>query len=116
MILKLKSGEKLELQDGSTHQLEDYNEISEVADITAGGFSLEMVAASYDDRSIRAQVHRTAHENCFQLSTLHASLSTSLALEYDTTQNKAPDSDHQRDAAKAEDVLDRQSKTKNKEV
>ena len=33
----------LHTKDGSTHQLEDYNEISEVADITTGGCSLEMV-------------------------------------------------------------------------
>lgn len=33
----------LHTKDGSTHQLEDYNEISEVADITIGGCSLEMV-------------------------------------------------------------------------
>jgi hypothetical protein len=33
----------LHTKDGSTHQLEDYNEISEVADITSGGCSLEMV-------------------------------------------------------------------------
>ena len=34
----------LHSKDGSTHQLEDYNEISEIADITSGGCSLEMVA------------------------------------------------------------------------
>jgi hypothetical protein len=34
----------LHTKDGSTHQLEDYNEISEIADITSGGCSLEMVA------------------------------------------------------------------------
>ncbi|KAJ6750925.1 hypothetical protein OIU85_001457 [Salix viminalis] len=44
----------LHTKDGSTHQLEDYNEISEVTDITSGGCSLEMVTAPYDDRSIRA--------------------------------------------------------------
>ncbi|KAJ6948503.1 hypothetical protein NC651_002746 [Populus alba x Populus x berolinensis] len=81
----------LHTKDGSTHQLEDYNEISEVADITSGGCSLEMVTAPYDDRSIRAHVHRT--RELLSLSTLHASLSTSLALEYETAQNKAPVSD-----------------------
>ncbi|KAJ7013037.1 clustered mitochondria protein-like [Populus alba x Populus x berolinensis] len=81
----------LHTKDGSTHQLEDYNEISEVADITSGGCSLEMVTAPYDDRSIRAHVHRT--RELLSLSTLHASLSTSLALEYETAQNKAPGSD-----------------------
>jgi protein TIF31 len=29
----------------SAHQLEDYNEISEIADITSSGCSLEMVAS-----------------------------------------------------------------------
>ncbi|XP_073268785.1 clustered mitochondria protein isoform X2 [Populus alba] len=81
----------LHTKDGSTHQLEDYNEISEVADITSGGCSLEMVTAPYDDRSIRAHVHRT--RELLSLSTLHASLSTSLALEYETAQNKAPGSE-----------------------
>ncbi|CAH2064335.1 unnamed protein product, partial [Thlaspi arvense] len=65
-------------KDGETHHLEDYNEISEVADITSGGCSLEMVAAFYDDRSIRAHVHRA--RDLLSLSTLHSSLSTTLAL------------------------------------
>ncbi|KAM3686284.1 hypothetical protein ACJW31_11G186900 [Castanea mollissima] len=77
----------LHTKDCSTHHLEDFNEISEVADITTGGCSLEMVPALYDDRSIRAHVHRT--RELLSLSTLHASLSTSLALQYETTQNKA---------------------------
>ncbi|PPD71656.1 hypothetical protein GOBAR_DD31451 [Gossypium barbadense] len=80
----------LHIKDGSTHHLEDYNEISEVADITLGGCSLEMVAALYDDRSIRAHVHRT--RDLLSLSTLHASLSTSLALQYENVQSKAPNS------------------------
>ncbi|EEF49189.1 clustered mitochondria protein [Ricinus communis] len=79
----------LRTKDGSTHQLEDYNEISEVADITTGGCSLEMVAAPYDDRSVRAHVHRT--RELLSLSTLHSSLSTSLALEYETAQTKGPE-------------------------
>lgn len=33
----------LHTKDGSTHHLEDFNEISEVSDITIGGCSLEMV-------------------------------------------------------------------------
>ncbi|KAF9665748.1 hypothetical protein SADUNF_Sadunf16G0156000 [Salix dunnii] len=81
----------LHTKDGSTHQLEDYNEISEVTDITSGGCTLEMVTAPYDDRSIRAHVHRT--RELLSLSTLHASLSTSLALEYETAQKKALGSD-----------------------
>ena len=31
-------------KDGTVHHLEDYHEISEVADVTSGGCSLEMVA------------------------------------------------------------------------
>ncbi|KAK4285521.1 hypothetical protein QN277_002210 [Acacia crassicarpa] len=80
----------LHTKDGSTHHLEDYNEISEVADITIGGCSLEMVPALYDDRSIRAHVHRT--RELLSLSSLHASLSTSLALQNETFQNKAASS------------------------
>ncbi|GFZ02773.1 tetratricopeptide repeat (TPR)-containing protein [Actinidia rufa] len=72
----------LHAKDGSAHQLEDFNEISEVADITTGDCSLEMVAALYDDRSIRAHVHRT--RELLSLSTLHSSLSTSLALQHET--------------------------------
>ncbi|GAB2260888.1 hypothetical protein Droror1_Dr00011743 [Drosera rotundifolia] len=83
----------LHAKDGSTHQLEDYSEISDVADITTGNCSLEMVAASYDDRSIRAHVLRT--RELLSLSTLRVSLSTSLALQHDTAQKaseSSPDS------------------------
>ncbi|XP_054814407.1 clustered mitochondria protein isoform X2 [Prosopis cineraria] len=82
----------LHTKDGYTHHLEDYNEISEVVDITTGGCSLEMVPALYDDRSIRAHVHRT--RELLSLSALHASLSTSLALQNETLQNKAASSDN----------------------
>ncbi|GAB4832619.1 hypothetical protein Ancab_006637 [Ancistrocladus abbreviatus] len=77
-------------KDGSVHQLEDYNEISEVADITTGDCSLEMVAAPYDDRSMRAHVHRT--RELLSLSTLHSSLSTSLALQHETVRNASESS------------------------
>uniref|UniRef100_A0A5B6Z148 Clustered mitochondria protein homolog n=1 Tax=Davidia involucrata TaxID=16924 RepID=A0A5B6Z148_DAVIN len=80
----------LHTRDGSVHHLEDYNEISEVADITTGDCSLEMVAALYDDRSIRAHVHRT--RELLSLSTLHASLSTSLALQHETGQHTSANS------------------------
>ena len=43
--------------------------------------------ALYDDRSIRAHVHRT--KDMLSLSTLHASLSTSLALQYELAQKNA---------------------------
>lgn len=36
----------LHAKDGAVHHLEDYNEISEVADITTGDCSLEMVAGN----------------------------------------------------------------------
>ncbi|XP_047980101.1 clustered mitochondria protein-like isoform X1 [Salvia hispanica] len=77
----------LHTKEGSVHHLEDYNEISEVADITSGSCFLEMVAALYDDRSIRAHVHRT--RDLLSLSTLHSSLSTTLALQHDTGRNTA---------------------------
>lgn len=107
----------LRTKDGSAHHLEDYHEISEVADITSLDCSLEMIsgilalypfallafgssllitsvisdlinnffAALYDDRSIRAHVHRT--RELLSLSTLHSSLSTSLSFQVDLTQN-----------------------------
>lgn len=37
----------LHAKDGAVHHLEDYNEISEVADITSGDCSLEMVAGNF---------------------------------------------------------------------
>ncbi|XP_059649085.1 clustered mitochondria protein isoform X2 [Cornus florida] len=80
----------LSTKDGVVHHLEDYNEISEVADITSGDCSLEMVAALYDDRSIRAHVLRT--RELLSLSTLHASLSTSLALQHETGQSSSANS------------------------
>nr|XP_043609065.1 clustered mitochondria protein [Erigeron canadensis] len=80
----------LHTKDGATHHLEDYHEISEVADITSGDCSLEMIAALYDDRSIRAHVHRT--RELLSLSTLHSSLSTSLALQHEMGQNAAANS------------------------
>ena len=43
--------------------------------------------ALYDDRSIRAHVHRT--RDLLSLSTLHSSLSTTLALQHDTGRNTA---------------------------
>nr|GLL40869.1 clustered mitochondria protein-like [Ipomoea trifida] len=77
----------LHTKDGSNYHLEDYNEISEVADITSGNCSLEMVPALYDDRSIRAHVYRT--RELLSLSSLHSSLSTSLALQHETGQTTA---------------------------
>ncbi|KAE8771485.1 clustered mitochondria protein [Hordeum vulgare] len=81
----------LHAQDGSTHQLEDYNEISEIADITAGGCLLEMVAATYDERSIRSHLRRV--RELLSLSSLHVSLSTSLALQQESAEakNSGPD-------------------------
>ncbi|KAK6933740.1 CLU domain [Dillenia turbinata] len=66
-----------------TQRWSNFNEIGEVADITTGNCTLEMVAASYDDRSIRAYIHRT--RELVSLSNLYASLSTSLALQHETT-------------------------------
>lgn len=87
----------LHTKDGTAHHLEDYNEISEVADITSGDCSLEMVAALYDDRSVRAHVHRT--RELLSLSTLHASLSTSLALQHEASRSA---SERAQDSVKTE--------------
>ncbi|KAJ8622298.1 hypothetical protein MRB53_030827 [Persea americana] len=81
----------LHAKDGSVHRLVDYKEISEVADITAGGCSLEMgctFSALYDDSSIRSHVRRA--RELLSLSTLHASLSTTLALQHEKAQERAP--------------------------
>ncbi|GMP41829.1 hypothetical protein CsSME_00011793 [Camellia sinensis var. sinensis] len=56
-----------------------------------------MVAALYDDRSIRAHVHRT--RELLSLSTLHSSLSTSLALQHETGKSTPANSG---DSAKTE--------------
>ncbi|CAN6246336.1 unnamed protein product [Urochloa humidicola] len=77
--------------DGITHQLEDYNEISEIADITSGGCSLEMVAAIYDERSIRSHLRRV--RELLSLSSLHVSVSTSLALQQESAQGKSAGSE-----------------------
>lgn len=45
------------------------------------------IAALYDDRSIRAHVHRT--RELLSLTTLHSSLSTTLALQHETSRNAA---------------------------
>ncbi|XP_047337970.1 clustered mitochondria protein-like isoform X2 [Impatiens glandulifera] len=78
-------------KDGSIHQLEDHNEISEVADITTADCSFEMVAALYDDRSIRSHVDRS--RDLLSLSSLHSSLSTSLALQHEIKQKTPSNSD-----------------------
>ncbi|AQK54773.1 tola protein homolog1 [Zea mays] len=77
----------LHTEDGSAHQLEDYNEISEIADITSSGCSLEMVAAIYDERSIRSHLRRV--RELLSLSSLYVSLSTSLALHQESAQGKS---------------------------
>ncbi|KAM0941489.1 putative clustered mitochondria protein [Dioscorea sansibarensis] len=79
----------LHTKDGSSHHLGDYNEISEVVDITVGGCSLEMVAALYDERSIRSHIHRA--RELLSLSTLHTSTSTLLALQSENTKQKSAD-------------------------
>nr|GMD59516.1 clustered mitochondria protein [Ipomoea batatas] len=90
----------LHTKDGSNYHLEDYNEISEVADITSGNCSLEMVPALYDDRSIRAHVHRT--RELLSLSSLHSSLSTSLALQHESGQPTAAKSGEPNQPIKAD--------------
>ena len=46
-----------------------------------------ILTALYDDRSVRAHVYRT--RELLSLSSLHASLSTFLALQHEKAQNKA---------------------------
>ncbi|KAL3622462.1 hypothetical protein CASFOL_033873 [Castilleja foliolosa] len=87
----------LHTKDGSIHHLEDYNEISEVADITNGSSVLEMVSSLYDDRSIRAHVYRT--RELLSPATSHSSLSTVLALQHETGKKSSANSG---DAVKAE--------------
>uniref|UniRef100_A0A2N9FHE4 Clu domain-containing protein n=1 Tax=Fagus sylvatica TaxID=28930 RepID=A0A2N9FHE4_FAGSY len=88
--VKTQSGEKLELQLNPGDSVMDIRQFLLDAPETClfVGSNMEIIlAALYDDRSIRAHVHRT--RELLSLSTLHASLSTSLALQYETTQNKA---------------------------
>ncbi|URE31154.1 hypothetical protein MUK42_16295 [Musa troglodytarum] len=79
----------LHTKNGSIQHLEDYNEISEVADISTGGCFLEMVAALYNDRSIRSHIHRC--RELLSLASLQPSLSTLLALQHENTQQKTSD-------------------------
>ncbi|KAJ4753110.1 hypothetical protein LUZ62_087515 [Rhynchospora pubera] len=83
----------LHCKDGSSHPMEDYNEISEVADITTGGCSLELIPKLYDERSIRHHVKRS--RDLLSLSNLHVSLSSSLALQHEAGQQKNSDSGKQ---------------------
>ncbi|KAK7314288.1 hypothetical protein VNO77_39503 [Canavalia gladiata] len=81
----------LHAKDGRVHQLEDHSIISEIADITAGGFFFEMIAALYDDRTIRVHVRHT--QELLSLSNVQASPSLSLALQNEKEQNKATNSE-----------------------
>ncbi|XP_020207812.1 clustered mitochondria protein isoform X2 [Cajanus cajan] len=77
-------------KDGGVHHLHDYNVFSEVSDISKGGFSLEMVPAFYDERSIRVHVRHT--KELLSLSNLNAPFSTSPAPQNEKEQNKEPNS------------------------
>ncbi|XP_020579345.1 clustered mitochondria protein isoform X2 [Phalaenopsis equestris] len=79
----------LHASDGSPHQLGDYSKISEVADISTGGCSIEMFGVLYDDRSIRSHVRRS--RDLISLSNYHSSLSTSLSLQHEHSQQKSSD-------------------------
>eukprot|EP00250_Pteridium_aquilinum_P016315 c23046_g1_i1 orf=399-4781(+) len=72
--------------DGAKHQLADFYEIGDVADVTSGGCVLEMVNAVYDDRSVRTHVRRT--RELLSTTSVHSSFSTALAMENDS-KNKA---------------------------
>lgn len=73
------------MKDGSRYQLADYLEIGDVGDITTGGCSLEMVTALYDDRSVRSHVRRI--RDLVSTPSLHSSLSTTFAMEYEVNQH-----------------------------
>ncbi|XP_024538093.1 clustered mitochondria protein [Selaginella moellendorffii] len=70
--------------NGAKYQLAEFLEIGEVADITVGGFSLEMVNAAYDDRSVRVHVRRT--RDLISTSNIYFSVSTALAMEFERKQ------------------------------
>ncbi|KAG0576037.1 hypothetical protein KC19_5G050100 [Ceratodon purpureus] len=70
--------------EGVRYHLAEYLEIGEVADISAGGCSLEMINAMYDDRMVRSHVRRT--RDLISSALIHSSLSTALAVEYETNQ------------------------------
>ncbi|KAL3680571.1 hypothetical protein R1sor_023527 [Riccia sorocarpa] len=74
----------LNAADGMRYHLAEYLEIGEVADVAAGGCTLEMVNALYDDRSVRSHVRRT--RDLISTANLHSSLSTALATEYEEKQ------------------------------
>lgn len=74
----------LNVADGARYHLAEYLEIGEVADISSGGCSLEMVNALYDDRMVRSHVRRT--RDLISTSSIHSSLSTALAMEYEAKQ------------------------------
>ncbi|KAH9555476.1 hypothetical protein CY35_08G115300 [Sphagnum magellanicum] len=77
----------LKAADGVRYHLAEYLEIGEVADVAAGGCSLEMVNAMYDDRSVRSHVRRA--RDLISTASIHSSLSTALASEYETKQADA---------------------------
>lgn len=72
----------LRAADGTKHQLADFYEIGDVADVTSGGCILEMVNAVYDDRSVRTHVRRT--RELLSTASVHSSFSTALAMENDS--------------------------------
>ncbi|CAK9277916.1 unnamed protein product [Sphagnum jensenii] len=77
----------LKAADGVRYHLAEYLEIGEVADVAAGGCSLEMVNAMYDDRSVRSHVRRA--RDLISTASIHSSLSTALASEYEAKQADA---------------------------
>lgn len=70
--------------DGSRHQLADFFEIGDVADVTSAGCLLEMSNALYDDRSVRTHLRRT--RDLLSTTNIHSSLSTALAMENESKQ------------------------------
>ncbi|KAH7444315.1 hypothetical protein KP509_02G073000 [Ceratopteris richardii] len=89
----------LQVKDGAKHHLADFYEIGDVADVTSGNCTLEMVNAVYDDRSVRTHVRRT--RELLSTSSIHSSFSTALAMENEA-KNKADSGSSKEEAPELE--------------
>eukprot|EP00850_Spirogloea_muscicola_P020632 SM000222S06973 [mRNA] locus=s222:140907:151145:+ [translate_table: standard] len=67
--------------DGVRYHLFDFVELGDVADISGGKTSLEMLNALYDDRSVRVHVRKT--RELLSMSSCFSSLSTKLSKDHE---------------------------------
>ncbi|KAJ8615068.1 hypothetical protein MRB53_034440 [Persea americana] len=86
--VKTQSGEKLELQLNPGDSVMNLRQFLLEGPETYYCWWLLLGDALYDDRSIRSHVRRA--RELLSLSTLHASLSTTLALQHEKAQERAP--------------------------